>query len=113
MKPSDRLIFSCLYRALLPVLLLSGCASAASGWQKGGVTDTQRNADYAECKSEMRASVGSRLGVDQDIESTRGSDWRQSGTYDMNVSSNSGADRDYANHVLYSCMVDKGYHPRS
>jgi hypothetical protein len=94
-------------------LLLAGCSSAASGWQRGGTTDAKRDADYSECKAEMRSASGSRLGVDQDIQAARGVDWRQSGTYDVNASTNSGADEAFANHVLYSCMIDKGYHPRS
>jgi hypothetical protein len=94
-------------------MLLSGCAPAASGWLRKGTSDAQRDADYAACRAEMRAASGSRLDVDQDIEAARGADWRNTGTYNLNVSTTYGADSDYAQHVLYSCMTDKGYHPRS
>jgi hypothetical protein len=114
MKPSDLLSFSCLGRLIpLAALALAGCVNPATGWLRSKTTDAARDADYAECKSVMRSLSGNKLAIDQDIESARGSDWRQSGTYDMNVASTSGGDREYANHVLYSCMVDKGYHPRS
>jgi hypothetical protein len=111
MKPSDSLTFSCFCRVSALALLLSGC-NAATGWQRGNTADATRDTDYSECKAEMRAASGSRLGVDQDIQAARGADWRQTGTYDVNSSTNTGGDAAYANHVLYSCMVDKGYHPR-
>lgn len=60
----------------------------------------------------MRSVAGSSLGVDADIAASRGADWRRTGSYDTNVASNSAADTAYAQHMVYTCMMDQGYRPR-
>ncbi|HLZ65295.1 MAG TPA: hypothetical protein VKQ29_03635 [Aliidongia sp.] len=88
---------------------LAACASGARNWAKPGVSDSQRSADYAQCRSEMRAVSKQSNDIDQDITATRGGDWRKVGQYNSQQSQLAGADSDYAAQVMRSCMKDKGY----
>ena len=107
--------FSCLLnRAMLAgaVLGLAACAARDAGWQRPGTSDATRGADYADCRSEAKSLTGTALGIDQDIASSRGSDWQKSGDYNTRSQQNSGSDADSFSQVLSSCMADKGYQRR-
>jgi hypothetical protein len=110
MKPRNALTLSCRLAAIVAVAGLAACASHADrNWDRPGVSDNQRAADYAECRSEMRAVTKQSDNINQDITASRGSDWRRMGDYDSQQSQLAGADSDYAARVLHDCMKDKGY----
>ncbi len=109
MKPRNALTLSCRVAAIVLLAGLAACASGARNWSRPGVSDNQRAADYAECRSQMRAVSKQNDDIDQDITASRGSDWRRLGQYNSQQSQLSGADADYAAQVMRSCMKDKGY----
>ncbi|HEV2672958.1 MAG TPA: hypothetical protein VGV37_00355 [Aliidongia sp.] len=90
---------------------LAACSTGARNWTKSGGDDNQRNADYAECRSEMRAVTKQSADIDQDITASRGGDWRKMGDYGSQRSQLTGGDADYAAQIMQSCMTDKGYRP--
>ena len=91
---------------------LAGCASTgARNWAKAGVSDSQRSADYSQCRSETRAATRQSDDIDQDITSSLGSDWRKLGQYHSQQSQLAGSDSDNAAQIMRSCMTDKGYRP--
>jgi hypothetical protein len=107
--------FSCLpRRAMLAAafLGLAACTARDAGWQRPNTSDATRAADYRDCRGEAKSLTGPALGIDQDIASSRGSDWEKSGQYTMRSEQNSGSDADSFSEVLSSCMVDKGYQRR-
>jgi hypothetical protein len=111
MKPQNALIHPCRVAAIVALVGLAACAdnSGAKNWGKTGVSDSQRTADYAECRSEMRAVTRQSDNIDQDITASRGSDWRKVGQYSSQQSQLAGVDADYAAQVLRDCMQTKGY----
>ena len=109
MKPRNALTLSCRLAAIATLVGLAACASGARNWAKPGVSDSQRAADYAECRSEMRAVNKQNDDIDQDITASRGSDWRRLGQYNSQQSQLSQSDSDYAARLMRSCMKDKGY----
>lgn len=92
--------------------LLAGCSNPAAHWVKGSMTETERSADYDECRSEMRAATAHDYAVDTDITASRGQDWKRFGQYNNEESQLTSSDAEYSNHVLFTCMTGKGYHPR-
>jgi hypothetical protein len=110
MKPLNALTHPCRVAAIVALVGLAACAnSGAKNWSKSGVSDSQRDADYAECRSEMRAVTRQSDNIDQDITASRGSDWRRVGQYNSQQSQLAGVDADYAAQVLTDCMLTKGY----
>jgi len=110
MKPQNALTLSCRLTAIITLAGLAACANdGARNWSRPGVSDSLRNADYSECRSEMRAVTKQSDDIDQDITASRGSDWRKLGQYNSQQSQLAGADADYAARVLHDCMKDKGY----
>jgi hypothetical protein len=107
--------FSCLGRnAFLAagLLGLAACGGREASWQRPGTSDATRTADYHYCRSEAKSLAGPALGIDQDIASSRGADWQNSGTYATRSAQNSGSDGAAFDQVLASCMIDKGYSRR-
>ena len=103
--------FGCLARAALLGAGLLGLAACArdGGWQRANTSDAARAADYRYCRGEAKSAAGSQLGIDQDIASSRGGDWRNEGDYTLQSDRNSGsADAEFS-FVLSSCMEGKGY----
>jgi hypothetical protein len=111
MKPANALTVSCRVAAIAVLAGLAACSTGARNWAKPGGTDSQRSADYAECRSQMRAVTKQSADIDQDITASRGSDWRKLGNYDTQQSRLSQGDSDYAGQVMHDCMADKGYRP--
>jgi hypothetical protein len=115
MRSSNMLNFGCRARmaAMAAVLAcVSACTARDAGWQRPNTTDAMRAADYGECRGEAKSVAGTALGIDQDIASSRGGDWRNAGLYDTRSQQNSSSDAEEFSHVLSSCMVGKGYRPR-
>ena len=113
MRGPDVLNFPCLSRAALcAVLGLAACSSRESVWIKPHTSDAERSADYRECTGATRTATNSALGIDQDIASSRGGDWRRSGTYDSEVERTTGTDAAVADSILTACMRGKGYQHR-
>jgi hypothetical protein len=107
--------FGCRGRVAVMMALLAGlsaCAARDAGWQRANTADATRAADYSECRGEARAVAGTALGIDQDIASSRGGDWRNTGIYNTRSDQNSSTDAEEFSHVLSSCMVGKGYRPK-
>ena len=110
MKPRNALTLSCRLAAFVALSGLAACASGGErNWGRPGVSDSQRSADYSQCRSEMRAVSKQSDDIDQDITASRGSDWRKLGQYNSQQSQLAGVDSDYAARVLRDCMKDKGY----
>jgi hypothetical protein len=115
MRCPDVLNFPCLSRATLfaaCLLGLAACSSRESVWSKPHTSDAERTADYRQCTGETRSATGAQLGIDQDIASSRGNDWRRSGTYDSEVERTTGSDGAVADSILTACMRGKGYQHR-
>ena len=94
--------------ALLPGL--AGCVDPAHSWQRAGVTDARRDADYADCRNESRSL--SNAGIAQDIAATRaGQGFHTGATSDLPADTVTADLRD-ADQALDACMTDKGYQPR-
>jgi hypothetical protein len=110
MKPRNALTLSCRLAAIVALTGLAACVSGGErNWGRPGVSDSQRSADYSQCRSEMRAVSKQSNDIDQDITASRGSDWRKLGQYNSQQSQLAGVDSDYAARVLHDCMKDKGY----
>lgn len=109
MKPRNALTLSCRLAAIVTLAGLAACASGARNWTKPGASDSQRAADYAQCRSQTRAVSKQNDDIDQDIAASRGNDWRRLGQYNSQQSMLSQSDADYAAQVMRSCMKDKGY----
>lgn len=110
MKPRNALTLSCRLAAFVALAGITACASSGErNWGRPGVSDSQRSADYSQCRSEMRAVSKQSDDINQDITASRGSDWRKYGQYNSQQSQLAGVDSDYAARVLHDCMKDKGY----
>lgn len=110
MKPRIALTLSCRLAAIAALVGVAACAdSGYKNWGKPGVSDSQRSADYAQCRSEMRAVSKQSDDINQDITASRGGDWRKLGEYNGQQSQLAGSDANYAAQVLHDCMKDKGY----
>ena len=111
MKPENALTLSCRLAAIAVLAGLAACSNGAQNWARPGVSDSQRSADYGECRSQMRAVTKQSADIDQDITASRGGDWRKMGNYNSQQSQLTQGDADYAAQVMRSCMADKGYRP--
>jgi hypothetical protein len=110
MKPRNALTLSCRLAAFAALAGVAACVSSGErNWGRPGVSDSQRSADYSQCRSEMRAVSKQADDINQDITASRGSDWRKYGQYNSQQSQLAGVDSDYAARVLHDCMKDKGY----
>jgi hypothetical protein len=111
MKPLNALTLSCRLGAIALLAGLAACSTGAKNWARPGVSDSQREKDYSECRSQMRAATKQSYDIDQDITASRGGDWRKLGDYNYQSSQLSQGDADYGASVMRGCMADKGYRP--
>ncbi|GGF22199.1 hypothetical protein GCM10011611_30330 [Aliidongia dinghuensis] len=111
MKPEYALTLSCRVAAILLLAGVAACTTGARNWARPGVSESQRSADYNECRSQMRAVMKQSYDIDQDISSSLGSDWRRLGQYNTQQSQLSQGDADSGAQVMRNCMTDKGYRP--
>ncbi len=95
------------------LLLLAGCAGGGDRWQREGVPPELVSADLAQCRGEARIIVNRDVAIDQDILSTRSTDWQNSNTLgirrDVMQAQNSGR----ADDIVSRCMRARGYSPRA
>jgi hypothetical protein len=112
MNLRDILNFGCRALALAGVTVLTACSSPSAGWQKAGVSDQQRQADYSVCRAQMRAATDKDYAIDQDISASRSNDWRNAGQLNAQRDNLTSGDADYSRRVLGACMTAKGYQPR-
>jgi len=110
MERDHSLAFSRCLRAfglVASLTALASCGNPASHWSRAGVTEAQRDADYAACRAEARSDSGER--IDQDILSSRAAQSHGPGQVDAAPGSLSAGDADAASQGLIACMTDHGY----
>jgi hypothetical protein len=107
------LTFHCRFgiTALILACCLSGCAGAASAWQKPGVSAAQRGDDLGDCQDETRQATQREYAIDQDIDASRAaSPWNADTTQTQQIDT---ADAAKSDNILAACMIGKGYSPAS
>ena len=100
--------------AAVCVLLTAGCAAfgfGAAQWQRDGEPPEQVRADLAECRSEARVVVDRDVAIDQDILSTRSTDWQNSNTLSIRRDVMQAQNRGRADDIISRCMRAKDYSP--
>ncbi|HEY0523972.1 MAG TPA: hypothetical protein VGD08_11310 [Stellaceae bacterium] len=93
-------------------VLMAGCAGfGAAQWQRDGAPSEQVSADLAQCRSEARRVVDRDVAIDQDILSTRSTDWQNSNTLTVRRDVMQAQNRGRADDIISRCMRAKGYSP--
>jgi hypothetical protein len=93
-------------------LLAGGCASREPlSWQRPGVSMEQQSEDTGRCRALALAVLQRDLGIDADLTSTMGHDWRAAGTFSMEKQSLESTSIRYAERVFDRCMEKKEYYP--
>lgn len=99
-------------RFAIPLLCLGLCAcfwSSSGEWFKQGVASDVTARDLAQCQRGARAVAGEEAKIDQDIATTRASDWQASGSYAAQTGQmNQSAEKRRAE-MVGRCMRNKGY----
>ena len=94
--------------ALAALGLLAGCASQS--WVKPGSTDeAQMRADYRECVRLAQPAVERDARIESDIMSTRGDDYRRSGSMMTRRGIAEARTSGRQDDEVYSCMRSRGY----
>ncbi|BBK35228.1 hypothetical protein STAQ_03060 [Allostella sp. ATCC 35155] len=88
-------------------LLLSGCASQS--WVKPGGDEAQMRADYRECVRLAQPAVERDARIESDIMSTRGDDYRRSGSMMTRRGIADARTSGRQDDEIYSCMRSRGY----
>ena len=88
-------------------LLLAGCA--AQSWVKPGAEDSQMRADYSECLRLAQPAVERDARIESDIMSTRGDDYRRSGSMMTRRGVSEARTSGRQDDEVYSCMRSRGY----
>jgi hypothetical protein len=92
----------------LGLAALAACSNPAERWVKPGVTNAQRDADFAGCRAEARAESGER--VDQDVQASRAAQGHGPTGPDAAPGSTASRDSEISSQALIACMTDHGYH---
>ncbi|BBK40257.1 hypothetical protein STVA_02770 [Allostella vacuolata] len=100
-------------RRLLPLavlgLALAGCA--AQSWVKPGTEDDQMRADYRDCVRQAQPAVERDARIESDIMSTRGDDYRRSGSMMTRRGISEARTSGRQDDEVYGCMRSRGYMP--
>src|SRR5215469_16260646 len=98
--------------ALFGPLLLAVCAAPATTevrWVKVGADDQTISRELRDCNAQANAAMASERGINQDINATLGGNWQFSGTSAIEHQSLRAQAAGYADRVLNSCMLAKGF----
>lgn len=111
---AEMLNFSCAARSALAFMLLAGLAACSSGetaFERPNTSPATREADYADCRSEAKATTRQSVGIDEDIAASS-ADSHIGGDYATRLSNSTGAGESEFGAVLETCMQAKGYRPQ-
>ncbi|WP_374444185.1 hypothetical protein [Stella sp.] len=88
-------------------LVLAGCAGQS--WVKPGTDEAQMRADYRECVRLAQPAVERDARIESDIMSTRGDDYRRSGSMLTRREISDARTTGRQDDEVYSCMRSRGY----
>ncbi|MGE0714692.1 MAG: hypothetical protein AB7P02_04550 [Alphaproteobacteria bacterium] len=86
---------------------LAGCSSQT--WNKPGADDAAMRADYRECVQIAQPAVERDARIESDIMSTRGDDYRRSGTMMTRRQVSEARTGGRQDDIVDACMHSKGY----
>src|SRR5690606_2649732 len=86
---------------------LAGCASQT--WTKPGVEESQMRTDYRECVRLAQPAVERDARIESDIMSTRGEDYRRSGSMMTRRGISDARTGGRQDDEVYGCMRSRGY----
>ncbi|MCC7272439.1 MAG: hypothetical protein IT561_07210 [Alphaproteobacteria bacterium] len=95
--------------ACLAAAALAGCAGQS--WTKPGVEPDQMHADYRECVRLAQPAVDRDARIESDIMSTRGDDYRRSGTMLTRRETADARVQGRQDDIVDACMRSRGYSP--
>jgi hypothetical protein len=98
--------------ALFGPLLLAVCAAPSATtvrWIKTGADDGAIERELNDCNAQANAALANERGINQDINATLGGNWQFSGTSAIENQSMRAQAAGYADRVLNSCMLAKGF----
>jgi hypothetical protein len=93
-------------------LALTGCAQTAT-WSRDGVSPEVAAQDLADCRNDAQEANRRQANIDADIMASRGRDWQKTGVLDAQQQTRTADQVDRAANLVTSCMIGKGYAPRS
>jgi hypothetical protein len=88
--------------------LLVGCA-AAGPWTKPGADATAIASASQECRAMAATAVAPEIGIDEDIQATRQSDWQRAPTGQIASESLREETRSRAQSIIDACMRAHGF----
>lgn len=93
----------------LAALALAGCAGQS--WTKPGVDSDQTRAEYRECVRAAQPVVDRDARIESDIMSTRGDDYRRSGSMLARRETSDARVQGRQGDIVDACMRSRGYAP--
>ncbi len=89
-------------------LLLAGCATAG-GWSKTGADSAASAREYQDCRATAESAVKTDADIDQDIRTTRRSDWQRSAGVRAETHAMQEHTSSRATSIIAACMHAKGF----
>ncbi len=89
-------------------LLLAGCA-AAGGSSKTGADPAAAPREYQDCRTLAESAVKTDADIDQDIRTTRRSDWQRSAGVRAETQAMQEHTSSRATSIIAACMHAKGF----
>jgi hypothetical protein len=89
--------------------LLVGCAASAGTWTKPGADAAAIASAYQQCRAAAAAAVAPEIGIDEDIQATRQSDWQRAPTGQIASESLREETRSRAQSIIDACMRAHGF----
>jgi len=93
---------------LAAAFVLVACSTT---WTKDGATPALTAKDLAECNSYAESASQTQSRINQDILSTRGRDWQQTGALTTVQENYVAASPQQSTDIVTRCMIAKGYAP--
>jgi hypothetical protein len=96
-------------------LLLTVCTSGPTTvrWVKAGADDETIARELRDCNARADAAQANERGINQDINATLGRNWQFSGTLGIQDQAMRQQAAGFADRILNSCMLDKGFSKES
>jgi hypothetical protein len=96
------------FAVLVAAVALVACGTT---WSKEGSTPAQAAKDLAECNSLAESATQTQARINQDILSTRGKDWQDTGALPIVQQNYQAASPQQSTDIVSRCMIGKGYVP--